>query len=104
MGEEFVSFQCHHCHHCCPDVVCLLTPFDVRRIVRMTGRDPFDFIDFLTPDEIEDEADDEPTWLEVNDERYVMALKREEQTGCTFLDNETRFCSIFEALSSLFRL
>ena len=54
MSEDFVAFKCHNCNHCCTDVVCLLTPWDVRRIMRMTGKDPYEFIEFLTPDEIKD--------------------------------------------------
>jgi len=104
MGEEFVSFKCHHCNHCCTDVVCLPTPWDVRRITKMTGKDPFDFIEFLTPGELNDVEDDDPAWLEVDGERYMMALQRDEKTGCTFLNNETRFCSIYEARPNLCRL
>lgn len=104
MGEEFVSFKCHHCNHCCTDVACLLTPWDVRRIMKMTGKDPFDFIEFLTPEELTDVDDSDPTWLEVDGERYMMALQRDDETGCTFLDNETRFCSIYEARPNLCRL
>ena len=104
MGEEFVSFKCHNCNHCCTDVVCLLTPWDVRRITKMTGKNPFEFIEFLTPEEVKDVDEDDPTWLEVDGERYIMALQRDEQTGCTFLDNKTRFCSIYEARPNLCRL
>ena len=104
MGEDFVSFKCHHCNHCCTEVVCLPTPWDVRRIMKRTGQEPFDFIEFLTPDEVKDVDADDATWLEVDGERYIMALQREEKTGCTFLDNETRFCSIYEARPNLCRL
>ena len=104
MANDFVSFKCHHCNHCCTDVVCLPTPWDVRRITKMTGLDPFEFIEFLTPEEVRDVDEDDPTWLEVDGERYIMALQRDEHTGCTFLDNDTRFCSIYDARPNLCRL
>ena len=104
MSEDFVAFKCHSCNHCCTDVVCLLTPWDVRRIMRMTGKDPYEFLEFLTPEEIKDVGGDDPTWLEVDGERYVMALQRDDSTGCTFLNNESRLCSIYEARPMLCRL
>lgn len=104
MGDDFVSFSCHHCNHCCTEVACLPTPWDVRRIMKMTGKDPYQFIEFLTPEEVRDVDEDDPTWLEVDGERYIMALQRDEMTGCTFLNNETRFCSIYEARPNLCRL
>ena len=104
MGEEFVRFKCHHCNHCCTDVVCLPTPWDVRRIMRMTGDDPFDFIEFLEPDEVEDVEPDDASWLEVNGDKYIMALKRSDKTGCHFLNKKTRLCSIYEARPILCRL
>ncbi len=58
----------------------------------------------LTPEEVKDVDEDDPTWLEVDGERYIMALQRDGQTGCTFLDNETRLCSIYEARPNLCRL
>jgi len=70
----------------------------------MTGEDPFNFIEFLTPDEIEDVDDDDPTWLIVKGEKYMMALQRDERTGCHFLNNETRLCSIYDARPLLCRL
>lgn len=104
MTNDTVPFKCHHCNHCCTDVVCLPTPWDVRRIMRMTGQDPFDFLEFLTPEEIEDVDADDATWLVVNGEKYLMALQRDEKLGCHFLDNETRLCSIYEARPLLCRL
>ncbi len=104
MGEDFIQFKCHHCNHCCTDVVCLPTPWDVRRITKMTGKDPFDFIEFLTPSEVEDVEEDDPTWLDVDGGRYIMALQRDEKTGCTFLNNETKLCSIYETRPILCRL
>ena len=104
MGEEFVRFKCHHCNHCCTDVVCLPTPWDVRRIMKMTGKEPFEFLEFLTPEELEDVGPDDPTWLDVDGEPYIMALQRDETLGCTFLNNKTKFCSIYEARPILCRL
>src|SRR5690242_5895204 len=85
MYTDAVPFKCHHCNHCCTDVVCLPSPWDVRRIMRMTGQDPFDFLEFLTPEELDDVDDDDPTWLVLNGEKYMMALKRDEVLGCHFL-------------------
>jgi len=104
MPSDSLSFKCHHCNHCCTDVICLPSPWDVRRIMRMTGQDPFDFLEFLTPEEIEDVDADDPTWLELNGEKYMMALKRDEVLGCHFLNRDTKLCSIYEARPLLCRL
>lgn len=80
------------------------TPWDMRRIAKMTGEDPFDFIEFLEPDELEDMDDDDPTWLKVNGKRYIMALERDEEKGCYFLDQKTKFCKIYDARPILCRL
>ncbi len=103
MGKHTVQFACHHTGHCCTDVVCLPTPWDVIRIVRQEGADPAEFLEFLKPDEISDVTKGDPTWLEVGDERYIMALKRTAK-GCHFLNKKTRYCSIYEARPILCRL
>jgi len=90
--------------------VCLPTPFDVRRIALETGEDPYDFVEFLSPEEIEDVPKSDPTWLECDDDRYLMALRRHEKpgkrrhNGCYFLDQKTKKCSIYEARPILCRL
>jgi len=104
MGKDTIKFACHHCNHCCTEVVCLPTPWDVRRIMAMTGEDPFDFLEFLTSEEIQDVEDDDPTWLEVDGERYMMALKRDEKLGCYFLNKKTKLCGIYDARPILCRL
>jgi len=104
MSNDSVNFKCHHCNHCCTDVICLPSPWDVRRIMRMTGLDPFDFVEFLSPEEIEDVDLDDPTWLDVDGEKWMMALKRDENTGCHFLNQKTKLCSIYEARPLLCRL
>lgn len=103
MGKNFVRFKCHHCSHCCTEVVCLPTPWDVRRIMRETGADPKDFLEFLPPDEISDVEEDDPTWLDVDGRKYIMALRRD-GNGCHFLDRQTRFCSIYTSRPILCRL
>ncbi len=103
MGKDSVRFACHHCGHCCTEVVCLPTPWDVIRMVRMEGANPYEFLEFLTAEEITGVEDDDPTWLEVGDERYLMALRRTEE-GCHFLDKDTRHCTIYEARPILCRL
>ena len=104
MEKDFVQFKCHSCAHCCTEVVCMPSPWDVRRIMHMTDADPYDFLEFLTAEELEDVEADDPTWLEVGDERYIMALKRDEKEGCHFLNKKTRLCSIYEARPFLCRL
>ena len=104
MGRETVRFKCHHCNHCCTEVVCLPTPWDVLRIVRATGANPYDFLEWLTPDELTGVARNDPTWLRVQGERYMMALSRDERVGCYFLDVETRLCSIYAHRPLLCRL
>lgn len=104
MGKDTINFKCHSCAHCCTDVVCLPTPWDVRRITKMTKRDPEDFIEFLEPDEIQDVEMDDPTWLDVDGKKFIMSLKRDETVGCEFLDKKTKFCTIYEARPLLCRL
>lgn len=103
MGRDTVRFSCHHCNHCCTDVACLPTPWDVARIVKWTGADPYEFLEFLDPDEIEGVDDDDPTWLEFDDNRYMMSLRRDDD-GCHFLDKKTKFCTIYESRPILCRL
>jgi len=103
MGRDTVQFKCHHCNHCCTEVVCLPTPWDVVRIVKQTGANPYEFLEFLAPDEISEVAKSDPTWLDCNGNRFIMALRRDER-GCHFLDKKTRFCSIYEARPILCRL
>jgi len=103
MGKSSARFRCHHCGHCCTDVVCLPTPWDVVRIVRDTGANPYEFLEFIRPDEITEVEEDDPTWLEVGDERFLMALKRG-KNGCHFLNKKTRHCTIYDARPILCRL
>ncbi|GMV99623.1 MAG: hypothetical protein AMXMBFR84_07620 [Candidatus Hydrogenedentota bacterium] len=103
MGRYHVQFSCHHCNHCCTEVVCLPTPWDVVRIVKNTKQDPYEFLEFLATDEIEEVEDDDPTWLDVDGDRYIMALRRDKR-GCHFLDKKTRYCGIYESRPILCRL
>jgi Fe-S-cluster containining protein len=70
----------------------------------MTGGDPFDFIEFLEPDELDGVELDDPTWLDIKGKKYMMALNRDDKTGCYFLNNKTRMCSIYTARPLLCRL
>ena len=103
MGRRFVRFSCQSCGHCCTDVVCLPTPWDVMRIVREVRVHPEEFLVFITSDEITEVEDDDPTWLEVNGTRYLMALKRGKK-GCVFLNKKTLKCKIYESRPILCRL
>lgn len=104
MADDVVRFACHHCNHCCTDVVCLPSPWDVKRISKMIDKKPKKFIDFLAPDELEGVDMDDPTWLDVDGDKYMMALKRDDTLGCFFLNRETKLCSIYEARPLLCRL
>ncbi len=103
MGKDTVHFKCHHCSHCCTEVVALPTPWDVIRIVKETGADPYEFLEFITPEDITGVAKSDPTWLECNGTRYLMALRRD-ATGCHFLDKKTRYCTIYDSRPILCRL
>lgn len=104
MGRYTVKFSCHHSGHCCTEVVCLPTPKDVIRIVRNTKADPYKFLEFLSPEELSGVDDDDPTWLEIDGEKFMMALRRSEKTGCHFLDKKTRYCTIYDYRPILCRL
>ena len=103
MGKETVRFRCHHCKHCCTEVVCLPTPWDVIRIAKATGKHPRRFIEFLDPDEITGVKKSDPTWLECEDGRYIMAVYRGKK-GCYFFDKKTRLCTIYDVRPLLCRL
>jgi Fe-S-cluster containining protein len=103
MGRHQVKFSCHSCGYCCTEVVCLPTPYDVVRIVRDTQIDPRKFLEFLQPDEIDEVEADDPTWLNVGDTRYVMALRRGKK-GCHFLRKKKLTCRIYESRPLLCRL
>lgn len=103
MGLHTVKFACHHCNHCCTEVICLPTPWDVIRMVKGTGQEPLEFLEFITPEDIEGVNKSDPTWLKVGKEKYMMALKRHGQR-CHFLDKKTRYCSIYEHRPLLCRL
>jgi len=103
MGKLTVRFRCCHCGHCCTDVVCLPTPWDVIQLVKRTRADPDDFLDFVTPDKIEEIEKADPTWLVCNGKRYVMTLRRDEN-GCYFRDKTTGSCRGYEARPILCRL
>ena len=102
MGKDTVNFKCHHCGHCCSDVVCLPTPWDVIRIVKETGEDPYQFLQFIGPDDIAEVRKSDPTWLSCNGKRALMAVRRDK--GCYFLDKKTRFCRIYASRPILCRL
>jgi Fe-S-cluster containining protein len=103
MGRLVVNFKCHHTGHCCTEVVCLPTPWDVIRIVRETRQAPEAFLEFITPEEITGVAKNDPAWLRVDGEKYMMALRRHGER-CHFLDKKTRFCTIYEHRPILCRL
>jgi len=104
MGKNTVRFKCHHSGHCCTDVVCLPTTWDVIRIVKNTGADPWEFIEFLDPDEITGVEEDDATWLECGRRgKFIMALYRGKK-GCFFLDKATSHCTIYEHRPLLCRL
>lgn len=103
MGRHTVRFRCHSCGHCCTEVVCLPTPWDVVRMVRDTRISPYKFLEFLKTDEISEVDDDDPSWLNVNGTRYIMALKRGKD-GCFFRDKKTSYCIIYESRPLLCRL
>ena len=69
----------------------------------MTGADPYKFLEFVSSDEISEVEDSDPTWLESQGERYLMALRRGKK-GCFFLDRKSRHCGIYEARPILCRL
>ncbi len=104
MGSRFVHFRCHHSNHCCRDVVCLPTPWDVLRIAMNTGKDPRRFLEFLTREEITGVRKNDPTWLKAGGKHYIMALTRDAEAGCFFLDKKTRYCGIYEQRPLLCRL
>lgn len=74
------------------------------RIVRNTGQNPYGFLEFLAPKEISGVEKRDPTWLDCNGDRYIMALRRDAKFGCHFLDRKTRRCTIYDHRPILCRL
>lgn len=103
MGKYIVKFSCTHCGHCCRDVICLPTPWDVVRLARERGADPWRFLEFVTPDEISKVTKSDPTWLRCNGTRYLMALRRTSK-GCYFLNKRTLRCQAYESRPLICRL
>lgn len=103
MGKFTINFSCRHCGHCCRDVVCLPTPWDVVRLAREEGADPYKFLEFLSPDEIQGVSNSDRTWLRCNGTRYLMALRRSTK-GCFFLDKRSLHCRAYAARPLLCRL
>ena len=105
MGKFTVQFKCHNCGHCCTDVVCRPTARDAVRIATTTGKDPMEFLEFRTPDEIDGVEPSDPTWLECGDERYIMVL-RQIRDRCFFLRKKKKeiVCSIYDSRPILCRL
>ncbi len=103
MGSKSVRFRCHSCGHCCTDVICLPTPWDIVRMVRDIRVDPKKFLDFIKPDEITEVEEDDPTWIKVRNQKYLMGLKRGAK-GCFFLDKKDRTCTIYDSRPLLCRL
>jgi Fe-S-cluster containining protein len=104
MGKNTVRFKCHQTLRCCTELVVLPTPFDVVQIARATGLKPLEFIEFLTPDEISEVDDDDPTWLACGGERHIMALQRDEKRGCYFINRRLKACTIYGHRPLLCRL
>jgi Fe-S-cluster containining protein len=84
-------------------VICLPTPWDIVRIIRDTGQDPHKFLEFVTPEDIDEVDEFDPTWLYVGDKKFMMALRRYSD-GCHFLDKKTKYCTIYESRPILCRL
>ena len=103
MGRRYVYFKCHHCGHCCTDVVCCPTPYDVIQIVKATNLHPKKFLEFLTEDEITGVYKSDPTWLNIDGKKYMMALKRNSK-GCYFRDPVKKICKIYDHRPLLCRL
>lgn len=104
MGKRHVYFRCHHTLHCCTDVVCLPTPWDVIQIVKKTGISPYEFLTFITPEDISEVYKSDPTWLKCHGKRYIMALKRHAGKGCFFLNPARKVCTVYEVRPILCRL
>ena len=104
MGRYTVRFSCHACLRCCTEAVVFPTPWDVIRIVRDEGCNPYEILEFITPDDIKGVDKDDPTWLKCGGKKYMMSLTRDEETGCHFLDQEERRCTIYESRPILCRL
>ena len=83
--------------------MCLPTPWDVIQIVRATGLDPCDFLEFLRPGDIDQVPKSDPTWLFCNGQRHLMALRRG-RNGCFFRDKKTGSCRAYDARPLVCRL
>jgi len=103
MGKKTVRFKCHHCGYCCTDVICCPTPYDVTNIVKGTNLLPKEFLEFITPDEIEGINKSDPTWLKINGNKYLMTIKRT-KNGCFFRDKQKGICKIYSHRPFLCRL
>jgi len=77
--------SCLRCGKCCTSFGVCITPFDVARIKRVTGKEPQEFVD-LVPEPPERERK-EPAIL-IDGERSLLVLKRDAFNVCYFYSGE----------------
>jgi Fe-S-cluster containining protein len=78
-AETEEAIDCRECGNCCRVATAAVTERDVLKLAKHLRIKPSEFVrDYTTPDEEEG-----------------MILKRDEQTGCVFLDGN--LCSVYEA-------
>lgn len=74
---------------CCLSHIVGLTHYDVERLRLLTGKDPLDFIGFVSVDKVSLHHHD----VRLNDGYHYMILQRDSACRCIFLDLENR-CSV----------
>lgn len=92
--HKYLKFRCTGCGNCCRNTVVCLTDADVKRIVEGTGKSPLDFVCFYSHDQVYMSQKD-PSWIRLARGKRVMAL-RSNGDHCTFLDDKTNRCTIYE--------
>jgi Fe-S-cluster containining protein len=76
-----MNSSCLRCGKCCTSFGVCITPFDVKRIARATGKEPEEFIDLVPEPPVRERK--EPAIL-IDGERSLLVLKRDAFNVCFF--------------------
>jgi len=90
--KEHISERCTGCGRCCRDTVVPITIFDLKRLVKATGRKAENIIKMYDEDEVEFE-DDRDGWVRLSAGMRFMGL-RKDNDRCLFL-NAKNMCDVY---------
>jgi Fe-S-cluster containining protein len=87
-----LRFRCTACGECCRKLRVAITDRDLLRLLRATGREPRELVDFLEPAAVDMSGEPE-SFVELREGRRLMVLAHG-RDGCQHLDQQSR-CSVY---------